>query len=44
VVPDHFLDLPAVDALLGLLRRPGVRAQVEALGGYDGTAMGRTAP
>ncbi len=40
VIPDHFLDLPAVDALLGLLRRPGIRRQVEALGGYDATAMG----
>jgi len=41
VVPDHFLDLPAVDALLGLLRRAGIRAQVEALGGYDATKMGK---
>lgn len=42
VIPDHFLDVPAVDALLALLRRPGVRAQVEALGGYDVGTMGAT--
>lgn len=41
VVPDHFLDLPAVGTLLDALRRPGVRAQVEALGGYDAASMGR---
>lgn len=43
VVPDAFLDLPAVDAFLGLLRRPGVRTQVEALGGYDVASMGAVA-
>lgn len=43
VVPDHFLELPAVQALLDLLRRPGIRAQVEALGGYDGAGMGGVA-
>ncbi len=43
VIPDHFLDLPGVEALLGLLRRPGVRAQVEALGGYDAATMGTAA-
>lgn len=40
VVPEHVLDLPAVDALLGLLRRPAMRAQVEALTGYDASSMG----
>jgi putative molybdopterin biosynthesis protein len=40
VIPDHFLDLPAVQALLDQLRRPGVRAQIEALGGYDAAAIG----
>ncbi|MDZ7778395.1 MAG: substrate-binding domain-containing protein [Gemmatimonadota bacterium] len=40
VVPDHFLDLPAVEALLGELRRPALRHQVEALTGYDGSVMG----
>lgn len=43
VVPDHFLELPAVEALLDTLRRPGVRGQVEALGGYDGAGMGTPA-
>ncbi|MEX2583626.1 MAG: substrate-binding domain-containing protein [Gemmatimonadota bacterium] len=43
VIPDHFLDLPGVQALLETLGRPAVRAQVEALGGYDGSAMGRPA-
>ena len=41
IVPDHFLELTAVAALLGILLRPGIRAQVEALGGYDGANMGR---
>ena len=40
VIPDHFLDLPAVSALLGLLRAPAVQRQVEALGGYDTEGMG----
>lgn len=42
VVPDHFLELPAVEALLDVLRTPGLRRQVEALGGYDVETMGRT--
>lgn len=41
VVPAHFLELPATRALLDILRRPPVRAQVEALQGYDGAVMGR---
>jgi putative molybdopterin biosynthesis protein len=40
IVPDHLLDLPAVGALLDLLGRPGIRAQVEALPGYDAASMG----
>ena len=40
IIPDHFLDLPAVGALLDALRRPGMRAQVEALQGYDTAGMG----
>lgn len=40
VVPDHFLGLAAVEALLDELRRPALRHQVEALTGYDGAAMG----
>ena len=43
VVPDHYLDLPAVGALLEVLRRPGVREQVEALQGYDASRMGEPA-
>ena len=43
VVADHFLELPAVGALLDILRRPGLRAQVEALTGYDGARMGHPA-
>jgi molybdate-binding protein/DNA-binding XRE family transcriptional regulator len=41
VIPNHFLELPAVGALLDALRNSGVRAQVEALGGYDISVMGR---
>jgi putative molybdopterin biosynthesis protein len=40
VVPDHFLDIPPVRSLLDVLRRPGLRAQVEALGGYDAAGIG----
>jgi putative molybdopterin biosynthesis protein len=40
VIPDHFLDLPAVNSLLGLLKQRGLRYQVESLGGYDTSAMG----
>lgn len=40
IIPDHFLDLPAVAALLDVLRLPGIQAQVEALQGYDTAAMG----
>ena len=43
VIPDHFLDEPGVQALLGLLRRPGLRRRVEALGGYDVSEMGAPA-
>jgi putative molybdopterin biosynthesis protein len=42
VVANHFLEFPAVDALLNMLRRPALRAQVEALTGYDVAAMGRS--
>jgi molybdate-binding protein/DNA-binding XRE family transcriptional regulator len=44
VVPNHFLELPSVAALLDALRRPGLRQQVEALGGYDVASMGLPAP
>jgi molybdate-binding protein/DNA-binding XRE family transcriptional regulator len=40
VIPDHFLEHPPVQELLTLLRTRGLRAQVEALGGYDGEGMG----
>ena len=40
VVPDHFLELEAVGALLDVLRLPALRSQVEGLPGYDGTVMG----
>jgi putative molybdopterin biosynthesis protein len=43
IIPDHFLDLPAVGALLDLLRSPNVRSQVGAIRGYDVTGMGRPA-
>jgi putative molybdopterin biosynthesis protein len=42
VVANHFLELPAVDALLNVLRRPALRAQIEALTGYDAAAMGQS--
>ena len=43
VVANHFLELPAVGALLDALRRATLRHQVEALEGYDAEAMGRPA-
>ena len=43
VIPNHFLNEPGVQALLDLLRNPGLRRRVEALGGYDVSDMGRTA-
>jgi molybdate-binding protein/DNA-binding XRE family transcriptional regulator len=40
VIPNHYLDVAGVAALLDVLRRPALRAQVETLGGYDAAAMG----
>jgi putative molybdopterin biosynthesis protein len=40
VVPRVHLDHPGVLALLDALKRPSLRAQVEALGGYDVADMG----
>jgi putative molybdopterin biosynthesis protein len=40
IIPTHLLDLPALGALLDLLGRPAIRAQVEALQGYDASGMG----
>lgn len=43
VIPDHFLDLPGVVALLDHLRGAALRNRVELLGGYDGEIMGEPA-
>jgi uncharacterized protein (DUF2132 family) len=43
VVPDHFLNEPSVQALLDILRQNPLRRQVESLGGYDASRMGRPA-
>ena len=43
VIPNHFLNHPGVQALLELLRQPGLHRRVETLGGYDVSAMGRPA-
>ena len=40
VIPNHFIDLPAVQAFIETLKRPYPRRQVEALGGYDVSPMG----
>lgn len=40
VVPNHFLDHPAMEALLDHLRDRRFHAQVEALGHYDAAPMG----
>lgn len=40
VIPDHFLHLPMVQSFIDLLRLPGPRRQIEALGGYDVQPMG----
>ena len=40
VIPNHFLDEPAIVELLSALRRPALRRQIEALGGYDVASMG----
>jgi molybdate-binding protein/DNA-binding XRE family transcriptional regulator len=43
VFPKHLIDEPGVQALLDLLRSPGLHRRVEALGGYDVSNMGRPA-
>jgi putative molybdopterin biosynthesis protein len=43
VIPNHFLELPAVSALLDYLGGRDIRIQVEALGGYDIAVMGMPA-
>lgn len=40
VIPDAFLELPAVQALLDVLGRPAVRRHLEALPGYDASIIG----
>ena len=40
VIPNHFMDLTAVQAFIETLKQPYPRRQVEALGGYDVSPMG----
>jgi molybdate-binding protein/DNA-binding XRE family transcriptional regulator len=40
VIPNHFLELPAIQSLLELLKLRDFRRQIESLGGYDITPMG----
>lgn len=40
VIPNHFLDEPAVQILLDLLRTPSLQRRVETLAGYDVAGMG----
>ena len=40
VIPNHFLELPAIQSLLELLKLKDFRRQIESLGGYDTTPMG----
>jgi len=40
VIPNHFLELPAVRSLLGVINATELRRQVEALGGCDTTSLG----
>lgn len=40
VIPNHFLELPAIQSLLELLKLRDFRHQIESLGGYDTSPMG----
>jgi putative molybdopterin biosynthesis protein len=40
VIPNHFLELPAIQSLLALLKLRDFRRQIESLGGYDTAPMG----
>jgi putative molybdopterin biosynthesis protein len=40
VIPDHFMELPAVRSLLELLKSRNLHYQIESLGGYDTSPMG----
>ncbi|MBN2238198.1 MAG: helix-turn-helix domain-containing protein [Dehalococcoidales bacterium] len=42
VIPNHYLELPAVQSLLDLLKLGDFRRQVESLGGYDTSEMGNS--
>jgi putative molybdopterin biosynthesis protein len=44
VIPNHFLDMPAIQSLLVLLKSRSLHHQVESLGGYDIHSMGDPAP
>ena len=43
VIPNHFLEMPAIQSLLELLKLRDFRRQIESLGGYDTTPMGKPA-
>jgi putative molybdopterin biosynthesis protein len=40
VIPNHFMDMPAIQSLLALLKSKDLHRQVESLGGYDIRTMG----
>lgn len=40
VIPNHFIDMPAIQSLLRLLKTRGLHRQIESLGGYDIRSMG----
>jgi putative molybdopterin biosynthesis protein len=40
VIPNHFLELPAIQTFMKLLKLRDFRRQIESLGGYDTTPMG----
>jgi putative molybdopterin biosynthesis protein len=40
VIPNHFLDMTAIQSLLKLLKSHSLHRQIEALGGYDIRSMG----
>jgi putative molybdopterin biosynthesis protein len=44
VIPNHFLNLPAIQSLLSLLKLKQLRHQIESLGGYDIHSMGDPVP
>jgi putative molybdopterin biosynthesis protein len=40
VIPNHFLELPAIQSFLKLLKLSELHRQIESLGGYDTSPMG----